>query len=295
MEVCKVSSKKDFIAQIVKLCNNSAKLGLIKGPSYIKNGITSMIELAKASSEPEQQIQLLKETLNDLYRATDTPYGAYLSRMLTEASKNQLFSEKINPKLAENKTVSSTFEETAKASNQMRQRNFLETKFKGSPNAKLYFQRSMKNDMVETFLVKRSGDNPKYFTSQEDMNLNVRAYKQELLDRIFSYFDGNTFLKDKVKDLPRVMYSDGSYNNTIEQIKSVIDSELSPKAFEQEGVQQLEQYYTNYRDGKNPRDKEFLDAYNAWVTLQNFDTIVQDTIGTIIKFKTKEIIDSLPK
>ena len=66
MEVCKVSSKKDFIAQIVKLCNNSAKLGLIKGPSYIKNGITSMIELAKASSEPEQQIQLLKETLNDL-------------------------------------------------------------------------------------------------------------------------------------------------------------------------------------------------------------------------------------
>lgn len=283
MEVCKVSSKKDFIAQIVKLCNNSAKLGLIKGPSYIKNGITSMIELAKASSEPEQQIQLLKETLNDLYKATDTPYGAYLSRMLTEASKNQLFSEKINPKLAENKTVSSTFEETAKASNQMRQRNFLETKFKGSPNAKLYFQRSMKNDMVETFLVRRSGDNPKYFTSQEDMNLNVRAYKQELLDRIFSYFDGNTFLKDKVKDLPRVMYSDGSYNNTIEQIRSVIDSELSPKAFEQEGVQQLEQYYTNYRDGKNPRDKEFLDAYNAWVTLQNFDTIVQDTIGTIIK------------
>lgn len=283
MEVCKVSSKKDFIAQIVKLCNNSAKLGLVKGPSYIKNGITSMIELAKASSEPEQQIQLLKETLNDFYNATNTPYGAYLSRMLTEASKNQLFSEKINPKLAENKVVSSTFEETAKASNQMRQRNFLETKFKGSLNAKLYFQRSMKNDMVETFLVKRSGDNPKYFTSQEDMNLNVRAYKQELLDRIFSYFDGNVFLKNKVKDLPRVMYSDGNYNNTIEQIKSVIDSELSPKAFEQEGVQQLEQYYTNYRDGKNPRDKEFLDAYNAWITLQNFDTIVQDTIGTIIK------------
>ena len=286
MEVCKVSSKKDFIAQIVKLCNDSAKLGLIKGPSYIKNGITSMIELAKASSEPEQQIQLLKETLNDLYKATDTPYGAYLSRMLTEASKNQLFSEKINPKLAENKAVSSTFEETAKASNQMRQRNFFETKFKGSPNAKLYFQRSMKNDMVETFLVKRSGDNPKYFTSQEDMNLNVRAYKQELLDRIFSYFDGDTFLKDKVKDLPRVMYSDGNYNNTIEQIKSVIDSELSPKIFEQEGVKQLEQYYTNYRDGKNPKDKEFLDAYNAWITLQNFDTIVQDTIGTIIKVNT---------
>lgn len=286
MEVCKIPSKKDFIAQIVKLCNNSAKLGLIKGPSYIKNGITSMIELAKASSEPEQQIQLLKETLNDLYKATDTPYGAYLSRMLTEASKNQLFSEKINPKLAKNKAVSSTFEETAKVSNQMRQRNFLEAKFKGSPNAKLYFQRSMKNDMVETFLVKRSGDNPKYFTSQEDMNLNVRAYKQELLDRIFSYFDGDTLLKDKVKDLPRVMYSDGNYNNTIEQIKSVIDSELSPKIFEQEGVKQLEQYYTNYRDGKNPRDKEFLDAYNAWVTLQNFDTIVQDIIGTIIKVNT---------
>ena len=47
----------------------------------------------------------------------------------------------------------------------------------------------------------------------------------------------------------------------------------------------LEDYYKDYRDG-NPavheRAKKFLDAYNAWIMLQDFDIIVKDLFGSII-------------
>ena len=285
-EVCKVSSTKDFITQIVKICNDSVKLGLLKAPSYIENAIRALKETAEATSEPEQQVQLLRKALDSFYspEGMKTPYGSYLSQWLVPNAKDQIFNKNITaPKAEENNTVSSTYEETAKASKQIRQRNFLESQFKDAPNAKLYFQRSVKTDMVETFLVERSGENPRYFTSQGDMNENVRVYKQKLLDRVFNYLDNNMFSKGQVKSLPRQMYSEGNYTDVIKKIKSEIDKWLAPKVFTQNNVKPLEAYYTNYRDGKNSTDKAFLDAYNAWITLNNFDTIVTDTMGSIIK------------
>lgn len=284
MNSCLITKPK-LLLQISKLCNESVSLGVIKGQLHIENGIKELLEIARNSPDPEGQIQLLNDVLDTFYNATNTKLGSYLSRMFPKERKTILFNPRHNEALADDKTVSSTFEETAKASRIIRSNNFLEIKFPGSSNAKLYFKRSILNDMVETFLVTRSGKSPKYILSQKEMNLSVQEYKQELLNRVFTYFEKDPMLKSLVKNLPRVMYDEnGNYTGVIEAIKGVINFYLSPEIFSRSN-KSLDTYYKEYRDGDKSISnaaKRFLDAYNAWVTLQNFDTIVKDTVGTII-------------
>ena len=285
MNGCLVTNKVDFWMKFQKLVDDSVPMGVLKGSTYLKNSIKQLIEDARTSAQPESQLALLKSALEEFYNAPNA-YGRFIGTLFPLGDALVLFNPKYDQTLDDNKTVSSTYEETAKSSRITRSRNFLDSYFKEAPNAKLYFQRSLKNDMVETFLVRRSGDNPMYFTSQEEMNKNVRDYKQELLDRVFAYFRNDQFLINLVQDLPSTMYDEsGNYTGVIGTIKATIDSRLSPEMFTSQ-VKNLDQYYKEYRDGDKlikESAKRFLDAYNAWIMLQNFDTLVTDSFGSIIK------------
>jgi hypothetical protein len=63
-------------------------------------------------------------------------------------------------------------------------------------------------NMVETFLVKRSGDSTGFYSTKEELNQSVKRYKQELLDKVFAYFENNKLYSKLIKDLPRKMYND---------------------------------------------------------------------------------------
>ena len=290
MNGCLILSKNDVILKLKDACNEGAPLGL-KAWTVIQKRIMEMIENAKTSPSPESQLQLIQDSLNMFYKSP-TPWGRFISRMFPIGKAMILFNNDTNTQLAENKTVSSTFEETAKASRQLRQRNFLENKFKRAPNAKLYFQRNVKSDIVETFLVRRNGSDSRYYVSQKEMNESVKEYKQALLDRIFTYFESDQLLKGIVKNLPRKMYDDDDvYTGIIQEIKPVIDNHLSPEAIVQNEIS-LDYIYKDYRGSDKTKQKiakQFLDAYNAWIILQNFDTVIRDTSGSIISVGNSHI------
>lgn len=290
MDGCRINTKEEFKSRIVKIIRNIAKQSRDQGSQILQDFIKDTLEEIKKSPNSEEQRTLFKSALFDCYKP-DSIFNDFLSERLTYVLASQLFNPSYDLKLAEDNTVSSTYEETAKASKIQRQRNFLGTMFKDAPNSKLYFQRRVKNDMVEIFLVDRSGDNPRYFTSQEEINLNVREYKQKLLDKIFDYINNRPLTKIKLPGNYRQMYIKGKYTNNLKQIKSIIDSELSPEVINKSKGTQLDEYYETYRDSiKNQKEQEnalkFLEAYNAWIILQNFDTILEDTIGTVVSINS---------
>lgn len=283
--VCKVFSERDFKRQISKILINSSKLDSIKKADYVKDELIKLKEQAKLTSTPKQQVDLLKNALNNIYNS-QTDLGNYIRTVLQPINKDLIFDENIQQQPDDKVSISSTFEEIGKSSNRARQKNFLKQYFKNAPNAKLYFQKNIKSDFVETFLVKRSDDNPRFYETQEQMNQSVMDYKQELLNKIFNYLESIN-IKD-INSFPKQIYKNNKYTNIIEskEIKALFDSVLSPNLFSHQGVKSLDAHYSDFRDNDSKQDKLFLDAYNAWIILQNFDSLVEDVIGSVIRITT---------
>lgn len=296
MSDCRVKNELELISDLRKVLDDSTELGFSQGCAHVKQGIINMMEEAKASPSAESQVELVKSVIN-MYYDDDGDYGKYIAEVLPRNKFLLLFDVNYNQDAAA-ESASSSFEEAAASSKQIRSRNFLERRFKGAPNAKLYFQRSVLIDLVETFLVRRKGRYPRYFSSQKEMNENVRLYHQELLDRVFEYLDNDPFMRDRVANLPRVMYQDGVYTEVISQIKSIVDLRLNPEAFAKGEIKSLESHYQEYRDTHNKKEQlsaeRFLNAYNAWIVLQDFDTVLSDMFGTIVQVKpgTENSFDS---
>ena len=245
-----------------------------------KNRIKKSIEDMIGEDPIESQTLLIKTMVYDLYNSP-SPYGKFVKLLFQPNDIELIF----NPNKDKSLESPLSFEEASRK----RERNFIASKFKEAPNAKLYFKRSVRNDMVDAFLVKR--DDATFHTTQEDMNLSVKAYKQSLLDRVLAYFNSNIQLQEIITPGITQMYDDkGNYTFAVEKLKKDVNKYLDPKFIP---GYVLEKHYSTYRDSINdPEERDnaqlFLDAYNAWITLQDFDTIVDETMGSVIRVTSNQ-------
>jgi hypothetical protein len=111
-----------------------------------------------------------------------------------------------------------------------------------------------------------------------------------LLDRIFQYFDNPLFSNLIPENVNRSLYKDGIYTGALEDLTSIFDGKLDPSYFQNTtGIKSLDFYYTDYKIYESKAAKQFLDAYNAWIILQNFDTIVDIYFSSVIEISNENI------
>ena len=133
---CLVIDKKGFLVKFQNICVESAKLGIIKGSDNLKHSILELIETAKTSPDPKGQLSLLRESLEDFYGAPNA-FARFAEKLFPIGSVLTLFNDNYDTLLAEKAIPADTG--MAEASITLRQRNFIDSKFKKASNAKLYF------------------------------------------------------------------------------------------------------------------------------------------------------------
>lgn len=288
MDSCKILNVDAFIDDIINICEEAYKKSNSQAAEFVTLKINQLIQDARNTNEPENQINLLKQALQEFYDSAkkEDEYGIYLSSVFPENSINRLLDSNYNSTL--DQTLPASFAGMVNSSSKLKQDNFVEERFYNAPSAKLFFERQVKLDLVKTFLVSR--EKGEYYTTIEQINRNVQEYKQELLNRIFKYFDNPLFKNLIPENVNKSLYEDGTYTGTLEKLTSTFDSKLDPKHFYKiTGIKSLESYYQDYKIHESEAAKQFLDAYNAWIILQNFDTVVDIYFSSVIKISNENI------
>ena len=90
MNTCLIPSKNDILVSLKKICAEGVKIGGAKGKFNIKHQINELIQQAKNSPEPEAQTNLLRETIEEFYGASN-PFGKFINNVLPLTSVLPLF------------------------------------------------------------------------------------------------------------------------------------------------------------------------------------------------------------
>lgn len=137
--------------------------------------------------------------------------------------------------------------------------------------AQLYFKRSTKVQLVNNLLVDKT--HRALVNDDFTLNINIRLLKQHLIDTINAYLGP--------KGMPFQLFNIFTDTTNIRKYDEFIDK--VSKEFPT-NVTTLEKAYKDFKFA-NPNwqeSKKYLDAYNAFVFLTNFDTVLQFALGDTI-------------
>ena len=172
---------------------------------------------------------------------------------------------------------------------------FLEDAY-GSSSAKSPALHEQENNLIDVILFERQGLNLpfKRVTNMEELNQNIRSYQEILFRKIVDYFK---YLRDNVLDGVSKKRIEEDLNQVFENPKlyevtpdSYVDSRnlstLMPyiKTYLNLSPNTLTDLYnrTAYKNENSP-EKLRLDAYNAYVFLQNYDHFLLSIFGKSIQ------------
>jgi hypothetical protein len=118
-------------------------------------------------------------------------------------------------------------------------------------------------------------------TTAEQVNNNIASYKEELAKAIVDY--ANTYAE---RNITAQMYNeDGTLN--ISGYRTV--EELAKHLFE--NTTDIELIDAFKMRNESPKSRAFLDAFNAWIILNNFDMLLKAELKDSVNIK-KSLLDA---
>lgn len=147
-----------------------------------------------------------------------------------------------------------------------------ETYYQFAMNARIRAKQQANKVGVRSILYNENG----VINSLSELNESIRSRQQELLENIVNYLRTRISTENQLKH-PEIfnnpkLYNGENYTGIVEQIQELYGNVLGKENFD---PRILNKYY-------NDGDYNILDAYNSWIILNNFDTILQQIFGKAI-------------
>ncbi len=166
--------------------------------------------------------------------------------------------------------------------------DFLEDSY-GISLARHYFIHQAREELVDTLLVNRNNPQRRLAEDVKSLNMNVKAYLNSLADRLSRYLHVGPALPFDM--------ATGRYHSISELMDkastefAVWQKEENPQnadSMKKEFHGQLTVKYNDYLGG-DANAKQYLDAYNAYILLTNFDTCIQQLLGNVVMIDPRYI------
>lgn len=166
------------------------------------------------------------------------------------------------------------------------QAGFITSAYGTAIDVQMQMENSLKANIVNCFVVNRMEGT--ITDSVSDLNAYVRNYQESLLANItefledkYSNMESDRYNKEEalsiLEDLQ--MYKDGAYTDALSVINRLSDPFLNIGRMTSDI---LNKHYNDSLLGYNP-SKLFLNAYNSYVLLNNFDALLQSKLGKTLK------------
>ena len=150
-----------------------------------------------------------------------------------------------------------------------------ETYYQFAMNAKIRAKQQANKVGIRSILYNEQG----IINSTNKLNESIRDRQEELLKNVIDYLK-ERIPEERQNEHPEIfsegrMYIDNKYTGIVEKIQEYYGSILGSQNFD---PRILNKYY-------NDENYKVLDAYNSWIILNHFDTILQQIFGKAISIK----------